>query len=229
MSTWDVDRSLSREAKRSWTRCVVWKHDVEEESRATLSLGRPGLAEELSTFLGDALLIPDLLYLKIFPPAPPAPVAILPSGRRQPGRPPVPQRAVVEDDTTRNSESEEENEDDRRARLRAGALGGIKWLLGLYFRAGSVSIMLMFPLLDTYPDGTPNPEWNSALLHRMLSNPITFTALHSAQRPATVLPPDQVGFGYGQPMVRRAAWAVVQALAVPCRGMDFRSSCTLED
>lgn len=131
MSAWDIDRTVSREGKRSWARCVVWNYESDEEaSSRTLSLGNAGLAEGLSDFVSNALLAPDPLYLRIFPPAPPAPAAIIPHGRRIPGRQPIAPRAVVEDESVRNPESEEENEDDRRARLRAGALGSIKWLLG---------------------------------------------------------------------------------------------------
>ena len=46
-------------------------------------------------------------------------------------RPPI-QPVVDEDSFTRKQDEEEESESDRKGRLRVGALGVLRWILGLY-------------------------------------------------------------------------------------------------
>jgi hypothetical protein len=129
LSIFDMDRAVSREASRSWSRVVEWKRSTENEPLPlpTIALEDDELSNMLSDILIQALIDPSSFYDSIFPPSPQASLQ-LSSQKRMPTRSPRAQGNEGED-TSRKFEGEEENEGDRNARLRAGSLGALRWLI----------------------------------------------------------------------------------------------------
>ena len=132
LSSWDIDRTVSREASRSWSKTIQWKQDNASSNLPILALEDDGLAEGVANFACESLLAPDSLYLAIFPPATHSIPSNSPSARRVPGRQTNVFRDSGNEESQRKSELDEESEDDRRARLRVSSLGSLKWLLGVF-------------------------------------------------------------------------------------------------
>ncbi|EPQ53690.1 hypothetical protein GLOTRDRAFT_117039 [Gloeophyllum trabeum ATCC 11539] len=154
----DADRLVARHARASW------EDFVSLAPPSALALDESALLRMLQRTALD----PGAVYLSLNPPQ----VSVEPG---VPGRKAPPKRRE-EEPVRAKTEDEEESEDDRNARLRVGALGGLKWVLGLA---------------------------------EILGNPALWTSLSHARAAPWV---DVPSFGCGQPVVRRAAWALVQAL-----------------
>jgi E3 ubiquitin-protein ligase listerin len=143
LSSWDIDRTVARESNRSWAKTIRWKHNGTGPDASILALEDDQLTEGLTNFACDALLAPDSLYLAIFPPAVQSFSLNHHSTRRLPGRQAPIFRESVGVEIPRKSELDEESEDDRRARLRAGSLGSLKWLLGITILLGASLVLYL--------------------------------------------------------------------------------------
>lgn len=134
LSAFDVDRSVTREANRSWSRCVKWITPSAEggnEGQSILALESDELANALSDLLCQTLLDPYAFYTTVFPAVHQVEQPLPQHGRRMPVRLPSQGETISRDEEApRRAEAEEENEDDRKARLRVGSLGALKWLIG---------------------------------------------------------------------------------------------------
>ncbi len=131
LSAYDVDRSVRREALQNWANFVSAKIvSLDDQTAKTqLNLEKYGLLDELCDFSSYALFGTNDLFLEIFPPAAVAPPPRGASQHRDLGK----QQTLLAGahiEPTRRSLSDEEAEADRQARLRIGALGAVKWLLG---------------------------------------------------------------------------------------------------
>lgn len=122
MAAHDVDRVVSSSALKSWTAAV--SGDLALDSN---------LRQSLSSFLQRTILDPNGVYMYLNPPAPAVPTAAQKKGSGRAAAPPPPPRREDPESGTRSKADElEESEQDRKARLRVGAIGAIKWVLGVY-------------------------------------------------------------------------------------------------
>lgn len=167
MAAHDTDRGVAASALSSW------RNFNEVSGQVSLNDKGNGLFSCLAAFVYRAAVDPLAIYLDLnpLPPAPPPPTKSA-SKRMEPE--PTPRL---------KSEDLEEDEQDRKARIRVGAYGAIRWII------------------DTV----------EAELHEQLSSLTFWSALHFKES-APFVPADEECFGYGQPSVRKAAWALVQAL-----------------
>lgn len=125
MAAHDVDRSVATLALRSWTQTVAGTEEHPVDSH---------VLQPLQAFLQRVMLDPESLYLELNPP-PPAPPPPLPiPQRRGQGRqqPPPPVKRDEDGGGRSKGEEMEESETDRRARLRIGGLGALRWLIGVF-------------------------------------------------------------------------------------------------
>ncbi|KAK0229492.1 hypothetical protein EDD85DRAFT_130041 [Armillaria nabsnona] len=167
MAAHDTDRGVAASALSSWRRFN------EVSGQQLLNDKENGFFSCLAAFVYRAAMDPLAIYLDLnpLPPAPPPPT----KGAS---------RKVEPEPTPRlKSEDLEEDEQDRKARIRVGAYGAIRWII------------------DTV----------ETELHEQLSSLTFWSALHYKES-APFVPADEECFGYGQPAVRKAAWALVQAL-----------------
>ncbi|KAK0452099.1 uncharacterized protein EV420DRAFT_1273820 [Desarmillaria tabescens] len=167
MAAHDVDRGVAASAVSSW------RSFNDASGKLLLNDKENGLFSCLGAFVYRTAMDPLAIYLDLnpLPPAPPPPT----KGAS---------RKVEPEPTPRlKSEDLEEDEQDRKARIRVGAYGAIRWI-------------------------TDNVETE---IHEQLSNPVFWSALHYKES-ASYVSANEECFGYGQPAVRKAAWALVQAL-----------------
>ncbi|KAG7441328.1 uncharacterized protein BT62DRAFT_937246 [Guyanagaster necrorhizus] len=167
----DIDRGVAASALSSWQSFNALLGDD-----LLLNDKESGLFSCLVTFVHRAAMDPLAVYLDLNPPPPPAPP------------PPPPTKGAsrkVEPESTPRFKSEDlkEDEQDRKARIRVGAYGAIRWIID--------NVKTEF--------------------HGQLSSLVFWSGLHCRES-APFVPADEECFGYGQPAVRKAAWALVQAL-----------------
>ena len=173
----------------SW--CVA-AHDVDKAvaSSAMKSWKDPELRPDgaaLFEFVQRTALDPAGTYAYLNPMQPSVAPPSHPGSKKR--GPPPPSRAVPEP-RSKAEEENEENEQDRKARLRFGALGALRWML---------------ESLDPLPEG----------LLPLFGNPALLTAVQSNLRTPGV---DIEAFGYGQPSARRNMWALLQILLSARKG-----------
>ncbi|PBK68595.1 hypothetical protein ARMSODRAFT_958257 [Armillaria solidipes] len=167
MAAYDTDRGVAASALSSW------RSFNEVSGQVLLNDKENGFFSCLAAFVYRAAMDPLAIYLDLnpLPPAPPPPT----KGAS---------KKVEPEPTPRlKSEDLEEDEQDRKARIRVGAYGAIRWIV------------------DTV----------ETELHEQLSSLTFWSALYYKES-APFVPADEECFGYGQPAVRKAAWALVQAL-----------------
>jgi hypothetical protein len=141
-------------------------------------------------FIEKAALDPLGVYLYLNPPAsvaPPHPV----TKRTGDGRPVPSARKETHQETRTRPDETEENEQDKKARIRCGALGAIRWLLGA------------------------NPE-SIKHITLLLSNPVLWSALSPAEACPFV---SLHSFGHAQPAVRQFAWLLLQDILRQPKGI----------
>ena len=136
----------------------------------------------------------------------------------------------------------EENDLDRAGRLRVGALGVVRWILGtsdhslliVDKRVFVVSAFVFRMCPSANADHSESwPEMSSASVTDLpiWTTPLTSLAFWSTLHPATVLirpgpvsdqlcPFSVSSFGQGQPQVRRAAWVLVGSLLRVFKGLS---------
>ncbi|KAJ2933069.1 hypothetical protein H1R20_g4020, partial [Candolleomyces eurysporus] len=178
----DVDKAVATTALKSWKEAVA-EFQLEEASQAALV-----------EFVQRTALDPAGIYAYLNPIQPSiTPGPSHPGSRKGSGRstPAIQQRKDNPDQLIRTKlEESEENEQDRKARLRFGALGAIKWILE------SVQEL---------------PE----IILSLFSNPAFLTSLQSKQNVPWI---DLECFGYAQPAVRKNTWALLLALLSTRKG-----------
>ena len=134
LSAYDVDRSVRREALQNWENFVSTKTASPDDYhvKTHLDLEGHGLLDTLCDFSSHALFNTDDIFLEIFPPAPVAPPLPSKGGsqRRDLGKQQTLPPGLSLEESTRKSLVDEEADADRRARLRVGSLGALRWLLG---------------------------------------------------------------------------------------------------
>jgi hypothetical protein len=127
MAAHDIDRTVATLALKSWDTTISISN---QEVPKNLVLD-DHLLPHLLSFVQRTLLDPSGVYSylnptpPVIPPTPP---------KRVPGRP-TPVVSVRKEDAEQNLRSKadelEESDQDRKARLRVGAFGAIKWVLGV--------------------------------------------------------------------------------------------------
>ncbi|KAK0191944.1 hypothetical protein F5146DRAFT_1102178 [Armillaria mellea] len=170
MAAHDTDRGVAASALSSW------RSFNDLSGQQLLNDKENGFFPCLAAFVYRAAMDPLAIYLDLnpLPPAPPPPI----KGAS---------KKVEPEPTPRlKSEDLEEDEQDRKARIRVGAYGAIRWII------------------DTV----------ETELHEQLSSFTFWSALYYKES-APFVPSDEECFGYGQPVVRKAAWTLVQALLRP--------------
>ena len=131
LGTWciaahDIDRSVASTALNSWVSSVSVKANA---SDLTLDNHLP----PLESFIQRTILDPSAVYAYLNPVQ--APVVYAPQ-KQGPGgvrREREKEREDREVAARAKAEDMEENEQDRKARLRVGALGALRWILGILF------------------------------------------------------------------------------------------------
>jgi len=133
----DVDRSVAAISSRVWEKIAV---SISKNAAGSSSAKRISLNDTtrslLTSFIQRAALDPNGVYTSFNPVAPAAPSLMGHSHQPKKGsvkgsQAPTPRRDDGGDETPRSKiDEQEESEQDRTARLRIGALGALKWLLG---------------------------------------------------------------------------------------------------
>lgn len=132
LATQDVDKQVSSSARKSWD--MLFSHAVRRSETDyianSLALDETTTRSTLD-FVKRSVFDPVAVYLELNPVQP----NFVPPAHGFHGkgsRTPTVQVKVQEEDTSRSKiDEEEESEDDRKARIRAGALGVLKWFLGM--------------------------------------------------------------------------------------------------
>ena len=138
LASQDVDRPVAAIVSK------VWENVIAATSRTAYgpssSLKRISLDDttrsSLTSFIQRAVLDPNGIYTLFNPVAPPAPSLVVhpfqsKTGSLNGSQVPTPRKDDGGDQTPRSKiDEQEENEEDRVARLRIGALGALRWLLG---------------------------------------------------------------------------------------------------
>lgn len=211
LSAFDVDRAVSREAFRSWSRCIRWTSSSEGsgiQDQGVLALEADGLSDALSELLCQALLNPETLHTSVFPPTP---QIELPQqhGKRVVGAAASRTSSIHKDeDTPRRSEAEEENEEDRDARLRVSSIGALKWLIGTLrcarFRTGPQ----LKQSAEYCKTDISRTEYISAIVQRIISEMHSFSVISHSPHPSIDDDLNAIS-GYNQPLVRRFGWSLL--------------------
>ncbi|KAI0777188.1 hypothetical protein BD413DRAFT_171550 [Trametes elegans] len=192
----DVDRQVSSFARESWSRYVT----ITGQSDAKIVLDET-LFPRLWEFVQRTLLDPGGVYLYLNPPQPALPTPA--ASRKGSGRG-TPVRKDDETSLRTKADEDEENEQDRKARLRIGAFGATEWVLNAKF--GSPA--------NTRNEGTSEIPTTDDEFMAPFANPALWTSLYHGKHPPFA---DTESFGYGQPVVRRSAWALLQSLVRKCQ------------
>ncbi|KAI0371298.1 hypothetical protein BV20DRAFT_1035310 [Pilatotrama ljubarskyi] len=191
----DVDRQVSSYARESWTRYV----STTQTSGDKLLLDE-ALFPRVWEFVQRTLLDPGGVYLYLNPPQPAMPTPA--PSRKGSGRG-TPVRKDDETSARPKADEDEENEQDRKARLRVGAFGATEWVLNAKFS----------PLVNIKEENVSQstPSFDEFL--SPLANLALWSSLYHGKTPPFV---ETEGFGYGQPVVRRSAWSLLQTLLQNC-------------
>jgi E3 ubiquitin-protein ligase listerin len=124
MAAHDIDRSVAATALKSWEGTFSGNQNAND-----LTLNE-FLLSPLGMFTQRAILDPCAVYAHLNPAQVPV-VSTLPQ-KKGPGGVRKEERADP-DMGVRKSEDIEESEQDRKARLRVGAFGALRWMLGISF------------------------------------------------------------------------------------------------
>lgn len=130
MAAEDVERSVATQAKQAWD--LVFRSSPASGSSIDLDESSLNL---LLAFIKRSLFDPLAVYTDLNPVQPtfvptlPAHAARNKGGAKRPVLPPVPDEETL----SRRTEEEEESENDRKGRLRGGALGVLRWILGDHY------------------------------------------------------------------------------------------------
>lgn len=124
MAAHDVDRAVSEAASKSWNATVTTSAQSEHQLRL-----EGELLGSLISFIQNAALDPlgVYAYLNPAPPAAPPPPAHRKSGSRAT---PVPVRKEADQSARAKGDEVEESDQDKKARIRYGSIGAIRWVLG---------------------------------------------------------------------------------------------------
>lgn len=206
----DVDVQVSASIRRSWDQSV----STDPAKSDALALD-DRLLPSLLTFVQRVILDPAGAYNDINPIQPLTDVIPLKKGvgKRQPIAQPR------KEEPRPNSEEEFETEQERKARLRIGAMGALRWMLSRFLVSlGILSIDLIFGL-----DIKPAISGSSLdVMKMLLSNLFLWTALYHGERPPFV---DEEGLGSQQPVVRKAAWSLLLTLLQNSKGRRLNLNC----
>ncbi|KAI6158556.1 hypothetical protein EDD17DRAFT_1622088 [Pisolithus thermaeus] len=241
----DVDRPVANVGERALTEFIGSSPNL-VASLPCITL-TPSILSDLLAFAYRAVLDPTGLHASLNPVAAPIdPIMYIPSGKggkgkkgvpviqgkkggqfapqtKKSGRYVPPPSMEPRSQTTPTPDSAadvpgEESEADRSGRLRASALGAVRWIIDNY-------LLNLFPLSGTpTTDATSIPLLQSVSPH--LSSSDFWSCLHPGPTCPFTSPEDstrtgdnggsgvQVGAccGYSQPQVRRAAWTLVASL-----------------
>ncbi|KZT28004.1 hypothetical protein NEOLEDRAFT_1059411 [Neolentinus lepideus HHB14362 ss-1] len=201
LGTWcmaanDVDRLVSRYARQSWDDFVSLT-----ASTSRLVLDETAMPS-LVAMTHRTALDPAAVYLHLNPPH----VSVDPVvPARKGGRLPAAQQAKKREEepsTRAKSDEEEENEDDRKARLRTGALGVLRWVLGK----------------QQHRCRATGGHKSFKDFSEILTNPALWTSLYDG---GTAPWADVPSFGHNQPVVRRTAWMLLQSIVGHWKGSSF--------
>jgi stearoyl-CoA desaturase (delta-9 desaturase) len=204
LASYDADRSVAAIASKVWEKIIF---TTPENADGTSSSAKHISLDEvtrssLTSFIQRAALDPNGVYTSfnpVTPTAPPLTIHSYLSKNRSQAH--TPNRDDGGDQTPRSKIVElEESEQDRTARLRSGALGALRWLLG---KLPCSSHYIANILLS---DSTPSL---SEGLRDIFSNLAFWTALSPHEIPVWV---NFEGFGFKQPNVRKSAWTLFQSL-----------------
>lgn len=212
MAAHDIDRQTASLARSSWSDSIFFPRGQADtlETGNKLVLDK-GLYAPLVSLVQRAALDPAGVYMWLNPPAPAPPPP--PPGAKKGPRAPIQVKRVEEE--TRRADEEEERSEDRSARLRIGALGALGWIVGELFDLVEDN----FAHMQTETKGGVGKGEESDELRALLNNPALWTSLqHNRTPPKSADVGDLESFGYAQPGVRRAAWAVLQILIQRGRG-----------
>ncbi|KAF8634833.1 hypothetical protein AX17_004084 [Amanita inopinata Kibby_2008] len=180
MAAHDVDKTVSTATSRTWKEVVIVEGGAQSQSQLLLN---NEILTSLVSFTQRSALDPLGIHAYLNPAAPVAPP---PSVPKKPGGRTVPAAVRKDSDHGVRSRTDdvEENEQDRKARIRCGAMGAIKWVL----------------------DTSPNL---SESMTPFFLNP----AFWSALCPMESCPfADTESFGYAEPAVRKSAWSLLQCI-----------------
>ena len=203
MAAQDIDRQVSEAASKSWNSAVTTTVDAQSKHQ----LGLEGeLLGSLITFIQNATLDPLRVYAYLNPAPPVAPPP--PVHRKSGTRPtPAPARQEVDQSPRAKSDEVEESDQDKEARIRYGAIGAIRWVIG------------NVPAISSKISTNAHVESSSDSYKSMpsiLPNPALWSALCSADNcPFAELE----SLGYAQPIVRKSAWVLLQSTLRLPRGM----------
>ncbi|KIN96951.1 hypothetical protein M404DRAFT_32794 [Pisolithus tinctorius Marx 270] len=231
----DVDRGVANVGERGLTEFVGSSSNL-ASSLPCVTLTSPILSD-LLTFSYRAVLDPASLHASLNPIAAPIdPIAHITSGKGVKGRkgvpviqgkkggssPPQPKKSGRYVPPTADPRSQvtptsdpakagdtpgEESEADRNGRLRASALGAVRWIIGT-----SMEDTTEVPLLQPVSPHLSSPNfWSS--LHPGPTCPFTLPedSTRTGDSDGSGVRP-KACFGHSQPQVRRAAWALVASL-----------------
>jgi E3 ubiquitin-protein ligase listerin len=125
MAAQDIDRQVSEAASKSWNAVVT-----AAAAQSKHQLGLEGeLLGSLISFIQNAALDPLGVYTYLNPVTPVAPPP--PVHRKSGTRPtPAPARKEADQSARAKNDEVEENDQDKKARIRHGAIGAIRWVLG---------------------------------------------------------------------------------------------------
>ena len=204
MAAQDIDRQVSEAASKSWNSTVTTTVDAQSKHQ----LGLEGeLLGSLMGFIQKAALDPLGVYAYLNP-APP--VAPHPPAHRKSGTRPAPAPARQEADQSPRAKSDEveESDQDKKARIRYGAIGAIRCVIG-----NVPAISLKIPT-NAHVESSSDSYTSMSFI---LLNPALWSTLCSADNcPFAELE----SFGYAQPIVRKSAWALLQSTLRLPRGKD---------
>jgi hypothetical protein len=121
LASYDIDNLVGAQVLKSWTECVSHLSNGQTPDQM--------LTHSLTNFIRRALFDPLGLYLFLNPLQP----SSVDTPPRKPGSrsPAVPKINTAEQIPRSKGDGEEELVQDRKARLRIGALGALKWILGV--------------------------------------------------------------------------------------------------
>lgn len=135
MAAEDIDRAVTTAARRSWDLIFHKRPSPDGDSDFELNIILDSeLLDPLFEFVQRTLLYPSDVYAELNPVQPaaesvPPPHAVRgKSASKQPIRPVRP--AVEDDESPRQTEEDEDRTEERNGRIRVGALGALRWLMG---------------------------------------------------------------------------------------------------